>query len=174
MNNINLLPRKTISKEHSRILRILRTGAVSISIVVGVFAVLLFTARFDTTLAQQKKKQEELTSAFNQLQSRAVKVLLLENRLTTISTIISSRSSYESVIMQLTSLFPASIKVEQFTVKEKSLSMVLSAPSLSSLTTVSDTLSGLVEKKQLLQSVSIDSIIVENGKNSLTIKATVL
>jgi len=174
MNNINLLPKKNVKKDHSRVILTLRLSAIGLSCLVVGLSLWLFYARFDTTVATQKQKQQELSSSLEQLQSRAVKVLLLEERLTDIGKILPQRSTYENLISQVSSLLPSTVSIDQLSIKTGTLSITISAPSISILNNVSDTFSGLVSKKQLFRLVTIDAITIDNGKNSLTMKATLL
>jgi len=172
-NTINLLPNKKggqgTDEKLAKRLRIFATLALSIVILLSVG--LYLAIQFNIGLPAKS------TTTSTLLQNpKAVKLLLVKDRLKNISMVLSQRNQYNTVLGAIVDNAPADVSFDSVNIDQNTLDITTSSASLESLGTLLDQLTELVDKKQLLKSYSLTSIGVTEGQStySMTLKAIIL
>ena len=101
------------------------------------------------------------------------KLLLVKDRLAGISSILKTRTSYGKSINTFIGKFPQDVLIENLDLDKKTLQITVSSPTLLSLNTLIDDLTDMAKQKELIRSLSLESITggQKNSKYLVTLKA---
>lgn len=174
---INLVASKrkqSITEE--RTLQITQIVAIIVMVLVSVLSLLFFFLNQNSPLPQLKQQEESLISNITVLHPKIAQYLILKERLRLIDTVLSTRTSFDTAILQITQALPLSVTVSSFTLNQKTISLTLISPSLKDAETFVNAMTDKVTNKQLFKRLTIDNIIADekSGKYTVLIDATPL
>lgn len=175
--SINLLPNKNKKGiEDDGVLVILRRLSIFALVAVVFCSLILFALNYDTTLPSLRRQENTDLTNLSLLHSKTGKVLFIKERLQNISTIMNSRSTYDSLLNQINTMLPGDITVGSFDISKKTMTLVLSSHSLASLSNLLDTMTDMVNNKQTFKTLAIDDLVADgaSGKYSLSVKVGLL
>ena len=164
---INLLIKKDEEalrrEKRVKVLNIL--AAISL-LLVGVSSVIVFLMIQLVDLKPIKTQQEDVLRKINLLSQKQAKLYILNNRVDKIEEILKDRKDLSHASGVLFSKIPSRVSVESLEINAKSLSLTVSSPSLSSIGELIDNLAGMVKEKEIINSLTINSLVFDVGSNS--------
>ena len=167
---INLVAsKKKQSVREERTLRITQMGAIVVMVLVSLLAVFFFFLNQNSPLPQLKLQEKSLISDITVLHPKIAQYLILKERLHSIDTVLSTRTTFDIAISQITQALPSSVMVSSFTLNQKSISLTLITPSLKDAETFVNAMTDKVTNKQLFKSLTIDNIIADEKSSKYTV-----
>ena len=174
-SSINLVSIKNdeVEKEERR-LKIVRIIAAACLIIVALFSVLIFVINFTLPLEAVKKNQQLELSNISSMHQKLAKYVLLNDRISNISDLISKRKNYASLINSVYSKLPQGLSVEALDVETQQLSLGISGSSLLQLNDFINNLILLKDKDKIIKNINIQSLTFRpvDGTYLLTFKTT--
>ena len=156
---INLLP--TQAKNTVVILNKLQlVRIVAVILLFGVSFLSLGLSLFIafSPLPKLRQTEAELIAYTTSLHPKIAKQMLLVERMTYISTIVRQRSSFDTMIALLQDTFPRAVAIEQFSMKEKELTIVITNNSLALIDTAITNLQQLNTTQKLFSRITAEDI----------------
>ncbi len=176
-NDINLVSNKDAAflKAEKRLKQIKVVAVISL-VVVALISVLIFIINSQTSLASIKKDENSTLQSISYLNKKAAKLAIINNRLEDISDILQKRKNYTGAINALLQLMPPGVSTTALELNKNDVVLVVNSSSLLSIDKFLNSIIDLSSKKQVISSVIIESLVVNNktGIYSLSIKTTLL
>ena len=146
----------------------LRMIATSLIVGVGLVSILLFALNRLFSPQQIIKEQDGVRASISALQDKQAKLSVLNQRLSDIGNLLSKRAAYDIVLQSILSKSPSEISIVSLTIDKQKISMVASSNSLLSINEFIDVLAGMVEEKEFLENVTINSLSLSSRASSYT------
>ncbi len=146
----------------------LRMIATSLIVGVGLVSILLFVLNRLFSPQQIIKEQDGVRASISALQDKQAKLSVLNQRLSDIGNLLSKRAAYDIVLQSILSKSPSEISIVSLTIDKQKISMVASSNSLLSINEFIDVLAGMVEEKEFLENVTINSLSLSSRASSYT------
>lgn len=176
-SSINLVSSKNdeLEKEHQR-LKIVRIIAAACLIIVALFSVLIFVINFTLPLSAVKKNQQLELANISSMHKKLVTYQLLNDRINSISRLMSQRKNYADRINTIYSKLPKELAVDALEVDKGQISLTVSGTSLLKINDFINSLIELKDKNKIIQNVNIQGLSFDaiGGKYSLSAKAIIL
>ncbi|MCL6096445.1 MAG: hypothetical protein M1444_02050 [Patescibacteria group bacterium] len=176
-NDINLVSNKdeAFLKEKRRLKQV-RTIAVVSLVVTALASVLIFIINSQTSLSSIKKDENSTLSNISYLNKKAAKLAIVNERLKNISDILQKRKNYTNAINTLLQLMPPDVYTATLELDKNDVFLVANSNSLLSIDKFLNGIIDLSFKKQILGSVTIESLSVnaKTGNYSISIKSKLL
>lgn len=165
--NINLLlhTNEESLRQKERI-KILNFAAVASLIVVGLISLIIFILTQVVNLPSIKREQEDVLRKTSQFQSRQAKLFVLNNRIENVDRILKVRKDLSKTTRDLLAKIPSQLSIDDFEVNDDSLIITGQSRSLSIIGEFINNLTDMVRRKEIIKSLTINSLILDAGKNT--------
>lgn len=174
--NINLVTGKSfdLEKQLKRI-RILRVLSILSLVLVLSISLILFLITFFLPISSVKQDEQQTLSNISVLHKKLVSYFLIKDRIDNISEIIDSRKNYGVVSAAILQKVPQELNVETLSIDDKTLTLVVTGTSLTSMNQVIDDLIAMSNTKKLITNLLIENLVLNTqaGKYSLSLQADV-
>lgn len=169
-SDINLL----LSKDEQEIRRLgrvktLNFAAVMTLIGVGLISLFIFILIQTINFPSIKKEQDDVLRKISQLKNIEAKLFIRDNRINNIAEIFDKRKDLSKVTSAFLAKIPIRLFVESLEVDDKIVSMTASSTSLSSIGEFINNLTDMVRKKEMIKSLTINTLVFDEIKNSYQI-----
>lgn len=176
-NDINLISgdSNVLSKEARR-LKTFKLIGTSMVFGVGLLAILLFVLNRLFSPQSVMDQQNKVLGQISALQSKQAKFLILTQRVNDITNLIKKRTNYDIALSNILSQAPSDVVMTSLSINKKKISAIITSSSLVSLSSLIDTLKGMVDKKEFIKNVTISSLSLEgkSGSYVLTLNMEIL
>lgn len=152
--------------EQQRKTKIVNVAAISFPILVGIISLILFLATQAINPVSIIKQQDEIVSKIAKLQDRKIKLFIVNERLSNIDGLLKGRRNFADNISTFLSRMPAEVLLDNLEIDNKQILVTVSSDSLLSIDEFINNLILMVEKKEVIHSLFLDSLTFEAGKNS--------
>lgn len=164
--NINLLLHTDEeSLKRKRRIKILNFVAVAALLGVGLISLSLFILIQAANSESIKKQQEDVLGKASQFQSRQAKLFILNNRVENIEKILKIRKDIAKTMRGLLTKIPGNLSIDDFEVDDKSVIITGQSKSLSAIGEFINNLTDMVHKKEIIKSLTLNSLSLDEGKN---------
>ncbi|HET9947073.1 MAG TPA: hypothetical protein VFQ63_03350 [Patescibacteria group bacterium] len=175
--DINLLPqrRENFLRSEKTLAGVRLAAALSLVLIICL-AIILFVLRRSISSTTTKAQEATLHATLALGKDKAVRQLLLVDRLTHIQSILTNRSSIEAKMDTIQKQLNPSVKILTFSLDQKSFDMSISSASLDDIQSAIDNMTELLRAKKTFKKLTIDNVIADEktGKFILVIKADML
>jgi hypothetical protein len=172
--NINLLLcTDEESLKHKKRIKTLNSFAIGSLICVGLISLGIFVWVQAINLESIRKEQEDVLTKMSGLQSRQVKLFVLNNRVENINKILETRNDLSKTANDLLTKIPSNLSVDNFEVDDKSVAISGQSKSLAVIGEFINNLTDMVYKKEIIKSLTLNSLMLNEGRNiyEISIKA---
>lgn len=167
---INLVASKrNQSAAQQRALQITQIIAVIAMVIVSSLSILFFFLNQNSSLSRLKQQEQTLISTITFLHPKIAQYLIVKERLQAIDKVLSTRTSFDTVIGQIIQALPQSLTVSSFALNQKTISLTLLTPSLKDAETFINTMTDKVNNKQLFKKLTIDNVIADEKSGKYTV-----
>ena len=176
-NDINLISNKdAASLNAKKRLKQIRIIAIASLVVVALLSIIIFIINSQTSLSGIKKDQNSTIQSISYLNKKSAKLAIINNRLKDISDIMEKRKNYTNTINTLLQLMPPGVSTTTLELSKKDVVLIVHSNSLLSIDKFLNSIIDLSSKKQVISSVIIESLIInqKTGSYSLSLKTTLL
>ena len=156
--DINLIKVRDDSSAKNRKLTRLKRGALILLLSVGVISVILFLINLSSPINSIKKEQNNLLTTISESNEKAVKLSIVNERVSAVTKIRSKRPDYIGVLDLATKNLSEGVRTAGLALDESSVSITVSSPSLLSL---NNFLNGVIDSSRnnsKIKSVSMESL----------------
>lgn len=170
-SGINLLVEKKKKTVHPIVTKLiaLRFFAVGMLFFVSVLSVILFLLISLSPLPQLKRQEQAVKDNLSAFHTQIAKLLVINERSDTISSIMSKRTAFDKTIDFIKSKLPAGVHLDSLTMGREAVSVTVSSKSLHALDTFINTLVDSAEKKEKFTKVTLTSLSALETKNDYTL-----
>jgi len=135
-------------------------------------AVVIFIINMTYNVANVQKDEESTLVQIEQYKQKSAELFVVNNRLSNISSVISKRKDYSSLIKSILAIIPDGANSNGMELNEEATSLSLTSTSLLPLQTFLDSAKSLIAKKQLIKNVVINYLSAneKTGKYSLSVE----
>lgn len=162
---INLLPNKGKKSNSQNIEKILWVIAILSLVFVSISSILLFFIKLKSPQSTLKKNEEILISQISRLKLKESQFALLNDRLTSISSIISKRPQFDKSINEIIELIPKDITIVNLSIDQKKLSFTLQTSSLSNVDALMDNIREAINNGKLIKKATFNGITASSQKD---------
>ncbi|MCL5019480.1 MAG: hypothetical protein M1426_03240 [Patescibacteria group bacterium] len=176
-NDINLISNKdAASLNAKKRLKQIRIIAIASLVVVALLSIIIFIINSQTSLSGIKKDQNSTIQSISYLNKKSAKLAIINNRLKDISDIMEKRKNYTNTINTLLQLMPPGVSTTTLELSKKDVVLIVHSNSLLSIDKFLNSIIDLSSKKQVISSVTIESLIInpKTGSYSLSLKTILL
>lgn len=168
--DINLLLHKDEEtlKRKQRV-KILYFIAVVFLLVTGAIPIVIFLLIQATNVSSIKKEQADITAKISEFQDRETKLSIAENRISNISEILEKRKDLFKAMNGILLQTPDRLLIRDIEISDKSVIMTAQSTSLDAIGEFINNLTDMVRKKEVISSLTLNSLMFEEGKNSYEI-----
>lgn len=156
--DINLASASGKTKEKTKKLRNLRIGSFILLFFVGVLSVVVFLLNFLSPLNSIKAQQDAVLASITQSQDKAVKISIVNERVSSILKIYKERSDYTEVLDLVLSNVTEGIRISGLNIDKSSLSITISSISLLTLNNFLNSLVDSAKQNSQIKSVFMESL----------------
>jgi hypothetical protein len=146
--NINLARQEDKNLSDER-LRQVRLASFLLLFIVGIVSVLLFLVSFRLSIAPIRQQQEVQIDQILNLNDKATKSIILNSRLSDISSILGSRKKHNEIGAKMLSDIPDSVFINEMSLEESKFVLVVSSNSLLDLNGVLNKTLDLIDSKTI-------------------------
>ena len=175
--NINLLPKKNKPQDSHEELLIFfkRIATVTVIITIG-SSLLFFLLTINPSFSAVKQQENNVLTNLSFTQGKIAKYVVIKNRLVSVAKILHTRYPMNAVVSKLEDQFPPDISIDSLEISNKTLSFSLTSASLLSLNTVITNMTSLLNSKNILKRITVQSIVSNPfaGTYTLTVHADLL
>lgn len=162
MSEINLLFKKRVEDlESKKILRILRLASIISLVLVCVFSVGIFFIKISSPLPSLKEEERRLLANLSSSKQEVAKIAILNDRLETMSGILSQRLDFDGLVNSLEVQVPSSIRIKALTVNKTTVSFIVSSSSLNSLNILIENLAIMVSNKKMFGAITLKELTAD-------------
>jgi Tfp pilus assembly protein PilN len=177
MNDINLLPKNNISTlRQEQVVTVFRRISIVILAATAFTSVTIFILVLVSPLSQAQQEEKTLIAQLAVSSNKIARNVIIQERLTSITTILKTKNTYEKTISLLLHDLPESITVSKMDVTTNKVQITGTATSLEAANTFFNNLVLLQNKKEGIKSVLLKSFSLQgsNGTYYFTIETTLL
>jgi hypothetical protein len=128
--DINLVIKKENNTPKKKQVDLLKRVSFGILFIVAFLSVIFFLLNLRFSVTSIKKQQKAVIQNLSTYDQTAIKIFLLNSRLSDISRILNSRVKYNESVGKIIFSVTPSMTVEDFSVNKKKLSITIISPSL--------------------------------------------
>lgn len=168
--NINLLLRTDEeSLRRKKRIKIFKFAALASLVSVGLLSLVIFIFTQAASNPSIKKEQDDLLEKMSQLQSRQVKLFVVNNRVENIDKILKTRKDLSKTMNSLLAKIPSQVLVSDFEIDGKSVTITGQSKSLLAIGELINNLTDMVRKKEIIESLTLNSLILDGNRNTYQI-----
>lgn len=165
--NINLiLPKDKDFLEKQRKGKIVNAIAIIFPIIIGAISLVIFLFTQAMNPVAIRKQQAEITNKISQLQSKKIKLSIVKDRLDNIDELLKKRVNFAENISRLLSETPSELALVNLEIDRNEAILTFNSASLKSIDQFINNLIVMAEKKEVISSLSLDSLIFYGNDNN--------
>ncbi len=164
--DINLVSQTGFTPKKDKRLNGLRRVAIVLICLVGLVSIFAFILNLASPLNSIKKQQDLALASINAKQQTAVKIAIINERVSSISKIYKDRPDFTQVLNLVLSKVTSDMTTSGLNIDESSVTVTLSSPSLLPLNNFLNSLIDSAKKSDEIKSVSLDSLSVSDSSLS--------
>lgn len=165
--NINLLLRiDEASLKRKKRIKILNFIAFMLLIGVGVISLIIFLLIQITNVPSIKQEQDDIIRKISQSQDKRAKLFIVNSRINSVQEILGKRKDLSKTINTMLEKIPNRLSVEGLEIDDKVISLRAESASLFVIGEFIDNLTDMVRKKEIISSLTLDSLVFDEKKNS--------
>ena len=165
--DINLLLRiDEESLKRKKRIKILNLIAFMLLIGVGVISLIIFLLIQLTNTPSIKKEQDDILIKISQLNNRKAKLFILGNRINNIQEILGKRRDLSKTMSTILEKIPNELSIGGLEIDDKVISLTAQSTSLFAIGEFINNLTDMVSKKEVISSLTLDSLVFDESKNS--------
>lgn len=170
-SNINLIDKRSVEDSKKSRLKKLRNFSFALLFFVGLLSLIVFLLNYRFSVSYIRKQQEDVIKKITIYDETAVKIILLNSRLSEISKVLNGRSKYNEKMSKILDGVKGATTIDEFEVNKNEILITASSTSLSSIDIFLNNLLKMVNSK-LLSNVSLEEISEDGAKFSVKIRAS--
>jgi len=132
--------------------------AIMFLVIVGLIAFIIFTQIKAINLQSIRDEQSKVLEEMSKFQAQQVKLLLLNNRVENIDSILNTRKNIPSVVDGLLAKIPENFLIVELNVDGDSAIVSGKSTSLSTIGELIDTMANMARKKEIIKSLTLTSL----------------
>lgn len=168
--NINLLLRTNEETlRQKRRIKVFNLAAVASLLGVGLISLGIFILIQAVNLPSIKKSQGDVLKKISKFQDQQAKLFVLNNRVENIDKILKTRRDLAKTMNGLLVKIPGQLSIRDFEVDDKSVIITGQSKSLSAIGEFINNLTDMVRRKEIIKSLTLNSLTLDEGKNSYQI-----
>ena len=113
-----------------------------------------------------KKEQNDVIEKISQFQNKQAKLFILNNRIDNIEKILQNRRDLAKVTSFLLAKIPGRLFIEDLEIDDKTVVITAYSTSLSAIGELINNLTETVRKKEIISSLTLSTLVFDEGKNS--------
>ena len=166
---INLINKTSEGSKDVR-LRKIKTFSFITLFIVGFLSIILFLINYRFSANYVKREQDKLIANLSEFDEIASKIFLLDQRLSDISDILSSRKKYHETADKIIEKVPDSVAITEFQIDEAGILIEVGS---SSLLELNNFLNGMLtlSNSKVINGVVLDSLTSSGFEFSMKVKA---
>lgn len=153
-------------------LKMARVIAVGSLVIVLLISAAIFLLNRKLTSASIKEDQDSLLHKMTAFRERQAKLNIVNNRILAISQVLSERVDSHKIVNTLLGKIPDGISIESLIYSGKAISMSVSSDSLRLVDELINNLIDMGTKKEIINTLTLDSISVNGEKYLVSLKAS--
>lgn len=167
--NINLLLKQDDeSLKQQKKVKLSNFIAVIFLIVTGMTSLIVFLLIQLTDVSSIKKKHLDVAGKISDAQDKQARLFILNDRISNILEILDKRHDLSSVMSSILAKTPNNILVENMEIDYNVISMTVHSNSLFTIGEFINNLTDMVRKKDKINSLTLNSLVFDENKNSYT------
>ena len=157
-------------------LRILKIAAISSVVFIAVISISLFLLISQISPDKVKKQENKILSGIKVLRNRQAKISTITSRISDISKILNSRTSYDLEMETFLEKVPNDVSVNSFEIGKDKIGISVSSGSLPSIDEMLNNFIEMINNKQIIRSMAIQNFFSDQKSStySLSIKVNKL
>lgn len=167
---INLLPKQSqnfLQKEKVFIIvQIVAYGSFILSLTLSL---ILFFLGQNNDIVRLQSQQKSLETSITLLQNKQLQYMFVSDRISRIQAILKGRNDFSAILQNIEKLIPDSVAIQSLSLDKKTISLIVTSDSLSSMGQFIDLVSSSVKNKKLLKHVTFDNVIANPIKGVYTL-----
>lgn len=169
-NSINLiLPKDKEFVRRQKKGKVLNGIAIVFPILIGIVSLVVFLITQAINPTAIRKQQDETVNEIAKLQDKKIKFFIVKDRLQNIDGILKKRINFAENINNLLSKAISGVSLVDLDINSKQVALTLSSPSLKSLDEFINSLILMVEKKDTIRSLKLESLTFNEKENEYLI-----
>lgn len=170
-SNINLIDKRSVEDSKKTRLKKLKNFSFALLFFVGLLSLIVFLLNYRFSVRYVRKQQEDIIKKITIYDETAVKIILLNSRLSDVSKVLNRRSKYNEKMSKILDGVKGATTIDGFEVNENEVSITASSTSLSSLDDFLNNLLKMVDLK-LFSNVILEEISEDGARFSVKIRAS--
>ncbi len=160
---INLIHRLDHGRlaQSKKTLKIVKIAAGALLAFLSIVSLVFFILTLQSAFFSLQEQEEELAARILPLQGKAVKVLIVGNRVKDIGSILERRTGFDGAMQAVISAIPPGVNILSFEINNKNVSLVVSASSLRGIDKALDNLMVLAKPNKLFTKVTLEGLTVD-------------
>ncbi|OGH17958.1 MAG: hypothetical protein A3C22_01595 [Candidatus Levybacteria bacterium RIFCSPHIGHO2_02_FULL_37_10] len=168
--NINLLlPKDDESLKIKKKTRIFNIIAIIFVFAIGTMSLVIFLLIQAADSPSLKEEQIDVLRKLSQFQDRQIKLLTANNRIENIYEILKTRKKLPQAANVLLERIPDNLSIGNLEIDSKAISMTAQSASLFSIGELINNLTDMVKKKEIINSLTLNSLIFNEDKNTYAV-----
>lgn len=156
-------------EKQKKILKTVRTISALLLVFIVLLSVVFFLISAMSPINSLQDQEKKLTTDLLTSKNKAVKLLLIENRVKEISTIQSGTSHFDKTVSNITQAIPSSISVDSFSLDKTSLVLTAKSDSLYSIDLLLNNLSDMVGVGNFIEKITVKELVVDPESGLYTV-----
>ena len=172
-SSINLISEERGGGSKEERVKKLKNLSYFLLLIVGFLAILVFLLNYRFSANAIRGEQEKLLTELSSYDESAVKIYLLNRRVTDTSNIINNRKKYNKIIAEITNDLTPTIIIGEFEIENSQIKISASSTSLEGL---NDFLNHMLtlSSSQVISNVSLETLSLGGSLYNMSIKASTL
>ena len=165
--NINLLI-QTNEESLRRQKRVKRLNFIAATLLVGVSAMSLIIFLLIQIISPSAilREQNNIIKKISQFQNKQAKLFILNDRVENIEKILAKRKDLARITNVMLAKTPSRLFIEDLEVDDKTIIITAYSASLSAIGELINNLTDMVHKKEIINSLTLNTLVFDEGKNS--------
>ena len=165
--NINLLI-QTNEESLRRQKRVKRLNFIAAALLVGVSAMSLIIFLLIQIISPSAilREQNNIIKKISQFQNKQAKLFILNDRVENIEKILAKRKDLARITNVMLAKTPSRLFIEDLEVDDKTIIITAYSASLSAIGELINNLTDMVHKKEIINSLTLNTLVFDEGKNS--------
>lgn len=137
----------------------------------GFLSLVVFLLDYRFSVGYVRKQQDDVVKKIAIYDETAVKIILLNSRLSDISKVLDGRNNYNEKMLKIIEGVKGATQIDEFEINDTEISITASSVSLSSLNDFLNNLLKMTDLK-LISNIALEGLSIEGNKYIIKIKAT--
>ncbi len=164
--DVNLIiPKDKEYIEQQKRIRIAKTIAIIIPLIVGAISLGLFLLTAAINPSSIKLQQQEVLSEISKYQQKKINLFIINDRLNNINSFLKNRRDLASEISAIVTNLPQDSAIDGFEMDEKEVRIKVSSGNLLSINSLIDNLINMVEERLIINSLTLESLSFDEAKS---------